>query len=394
MGHYVYQYLHPEYGHLYCGRTEDLDKRIYEHNNLERDNISREYEKLLKESIVMYIELKNKAQEIAVEAYCIDKYKPYLNKSLKYDDDDFVLEMKLPKWKIYEPLKLKYKKQLLEVKKEKEKIIEDISNIENDIKTKKDDLNRMKFELEKINYEIKTQDYVRNNNVLFGFDLKDIKWFYEHCDNKNVKFYSEVYDKIGNMTASGCIYYNSDRNKLELKYWSGINKDNTERIVTDEEVLFELVVSTLYKFYPDINIYPELYASLLSKKDELLIMNNTYNLKDLMKNHEGYYIYSADRSSKVMFKKGKIHCCQVILDLHSDVYKGVYNLPTSHNKIEYLWDERYGISLVDEEGVVFDKKEDIDNDIKNYIFSCEYYHPDRNENEEKYCNKMLQKYNI
>lgn len=104
MEYYVYQYLHPEYGHLYCGRTENLEKRIYEHDNLKKDNIPRKYESLLKESAVMYIELKNKAQGIAVEAYLIDKYKPYLNKALKYScdkDEGSQLKMKLPRWKAY-----------------------------------------------------------------------------------------------------------------------------------------------------------------------------------------------------------------------------------------------------------------------------------------------------
>ena len=104
-GHYVYQYLHPEYGHLYCGRTENLDERIFRHNNMDTDNISREYENLLKESVVMYVELQNKAQEIAVEAYCIDRFKPFLNKAFKYDSDEFILEMKLPKWKLYKKRK-------------------------------------------------------------------------------------------------------------------------------------------------------------------------------------------------------------------------------------------------------------------------------------------------
>lgn len=108
-GHYVYQYLHPEYGHLYIGRTENLNQRIYTHDNSKDDNIPREYEHLLKESVVMYIELQNKAQEIAVEAYCIDKYKPFLNTSLKYDEDNSILEMKLPKWKLYQRKKEKRK---------------------------------------------------------------------------------------------------------------------------------------------------------------------------------------------------------------------------------------------------------------------------------------------
>lgn len=98
--YYVYQYIHPEYGLLYFGRADNLAKRIYDHENSERDNIPRKYKSILKESAVMYMELKNKAQGIAVEAYLIDKYKPMLNTSLKYCDES-ELEMTLPQWKQY-----------------------------------------------------------------------------------------------------------------------------------------------------------------------------------------------------------------------------------------------------------------------------------------------------
>lgn len=281
MGYYVYQYLHPEYGHLYCGRTNDLDKRIYEHNNLENDNIPREYEKLLKESIIMYIKLKNKAQGISVEAYCIDKYKPYLNKSLKYDDEkDFVLEMKLPKWKIYSPQKSKYNQQLLDIKKEESQILENIISVKNDIENKKDDLNKLKFESRKIDYEIEIQNTMKDKDILFGLNIIEIEWFYKYCTNKNVKFYSKIYDKVGDISADGCMYYDLDKNTIVLKYWSKNIESNESMIITKKESLFfDTIALTMYDFYPDVNIYPELYAALLSKKDELLIMENKQDEK-------------------------------------------------------------------------------------------------------------------
>lgn len=392
MGSYVYQYLHPEYGHLYCGRTSNLDKRIYEHNNCTSDNISREYEELLKESIVMYIELGNKAQEIAAEAYCIDKYKPFLNKSLKYDNGNFMLEMKLPKWKMYEPQKIKHKQQLLSIKKEELKINEDILNMENSIKIKKDNLNKMKFELSKIDYEIKMQEDIKSNNSLFGFSVNDIKWFYKHCENKSVKFYSEIYDKIGNMFASGYMYYDSDKNILTLKYWSENNGNDDTVMVTENELFFEITANTLYRFYPDINIYPELYASLLSKRDELLIMNDVYDLKDLINDCDDNLIDSVDRKINVRFKNGKICHCDVELDLYNDIYKGVHNLLKYGSTVRYICDKQDGVLLKDEDNIVFYKKEDIDIDIKNYIFSCKYHHPNRNKTEEEYCNKIISKY--
>ena len=403
MGYYVYQYLHPEYGHLYCGRTNDLDKRIYEHNNCENDNIPREYEELLKESIIMYIKLKNKAQGIAVEAYCIDKYKPYLNKALKYlkhDDDDcdnsFILEMKLPKWKIYNPKKSKYKHQLSVIKEEELQIVGDISNAKKILKQKKDELSKTKFELEKINYNIKIQENIKdkNNDVLFGFGADDIKWFYKHCENKNVKFYSEIYDKVGNISANGCIYYDFGKDEVVLEVYSG--REGKPYTITDKEIFFDINACMLYNFYPDINIYPELYVSLLCKKNELLIINNIHDLKDLINNsnYDGRIIHNADKESSVSieFENGEIVYCCVKLDSYNHVYKGTHNLLKGDDKINYIWYKKDGVLLIEEKHHIY-KKEDIDIGIKDYIFSCKYHHPDRNEKEEEYCDKMLSKFN-
>ena len=81
---YVYRYIHPNYPWLYVGRTNDLARRIYEHDEEITDNIDKKYKKLLLESFVVYTELDNKAQSIALENYLIDVYKPTLNKYNKY----------------------------------------------------------------------------------------------------------------------------------------------------------------------------------------------------------------------------------------------------------------------------------------------------------------------
>ena len=81
---YVYRYIHPNYPWLYVGRTDDLIRRIDEHDNQLSDNIDAEYRDLLLQSFVLYTEVKNKAQAIALESYLIDVYKPTLNKSNKY----------------------------------------------------------------------------------------------------------------------------------------------------------------------------------------------------------------------------------------------------------------------------------------------------------------------
>ena len=81
---YVYRYIHPNYPWLYVGRTDDLIQRIDEHDNQLSDNIDAEYRDLLLQSFVLYTEVENKAQAIALESYLIDVYKPTLNKSNKY----------------------------------------------------------------------------------------------------------------------------------------------------------------------------------------------------------------------------------------------------------------------------------------------------------------------
>ena len=81
---YVYRYIHPNYPWLYVGRTNDLARRIHEHDEEITDNIDKKYKKLLLESFVVYTELDNKAQSIALKNYLIDVYKPTLNKYNKY----------------------------------------------------------------------------------------------------------------------------------------------------------------------------------------------------------------------------------------------------------------------------------------------------------------------
>lgn len=375
-GYYVYQYLHPEYGHLYCGRTENLDKRIYDHNHSLNDNISREYEHILNESVVVYVELQNKSQEIAVEAYCIDKFKPFLNKSLKYDTKESLLEMKLPKWQIYNPEKSKKNARLNELQMELNTIEDDISNIEYEIKNKKLCLENDKFQLAKIEYETKSFHDMKNKNILFGFRIKDIRWYYEHCENKNVKFYSEIYDKIGNCVNRGVIYYDFENDGLILETNS---KDSTLSTMNSNEAMFDIISNSYYNFYPDLEIYPELFAALMSKKDETLIKNKPYNIKDLIDKYDVPFFSSIDDSIRVQFKNGEIYSCNIRDDsLDNGFYAWTFGegrevLNTNTHTIEYI-------------------KEDLDKKIIKHIFSSKYYSPESDVEEEKYCNNMLLKY--
>lgn len=369
MGYYVYQYLHPEYGHLYCGRADNLDSRIYQHNNLSSDNIPREYEHLLKESVIMYIELQNKAQGIAVEAYCIDKFKPFINKALKYDDGGSLLEMKLPKWKMYDVENLNYKHHLHSIKKEKEQLIDSIVNIENEIDKKSNYLSNAKTRLKKINYEIKTHAKIESENIIFDFDIKDIKWFYSHCENKDVKFYSEIYDKVGNIVGSGVLYYDSQSKLLVL--------ERDQNKFYSNNICFDIFCSALYSFYPDIDIYPELYAALLSNNEELKVKNKIYDIDTLLNKYNDSCFASVDDSIRVISKNKKIFSCNIRDD--------------SLNNGTYSWNLKDGEEYI-EDCIVHYKKADLNKKIKERIYSSKYYAPDANLEDGKYCEKMLLKY--
>ena len=135
---YVYRYVHPDNPWLYVGRTENIHNRIRNHNSAAYDNIDRQYSEMLNESAVYYIELSNKAQSIAVEAYLIDKYKPMLNKSLIYENSGTTIDMSLPKWIKIEALEQKFndssddlRTQITSLKKEKKLLENECKELNN-----------------------------------------------------------------------------------------------------------------------------------------------------------------------------------------------------------------------------------------------------------------------
>ena len=44
---YVYRYIHPNYPWLYVGRTNDLARRIHEHDEEITDNIDKKYRQII-----------------------------------------------------------------------------------------------------------------------------------------------------------------------------------------------------------------------------------------------------------------------------------------------------------------------------------------------------------
>ena len=96
MPEYVYVYIHPEYGYVYVGRTNNLRARIKTHDAGINDNISSDHMSLLRESSVYYVELCNKAEAISVEAYLINEHNPCLNIAINYNGDKSGIKMSLP----------------------------------------------------------------------------------------------------------------------------------------------------------------------------------------------------------------------------------------------------------------------------------------------------------
>lgn len=140
--------MHPEYGCLYIGRAENLNDRLLCHSNYKDDNIDRKYENLLEESIIFYKELQNKAEGVCIEAYYINKFKPLLNKSLKYKGQDSSIQMKSQPWKMFIGSDSKYKKSLYNLK-NKNKQLEEIN------KSLISDIKETKYKLKEANNQLR-----------------------------------------------------------------------------------------------------------------------------------------------------------------------------------------------------------------------------------------------
>lgn len=96
MAECVYIYYHPSRGYIYVGRTNNLSKRLYEHDHGIGGDGS-----LFCACRVYYAEFANKAETIIVETYLINEKKPFLNKSMKYPGKTKELRIVLPEFKYY-----------------------------------------------------------------------------------------------------------------------------------------------------------------------------------------------------------------------------------------------------------------------------------------------------
>lgn len=222
---YVYRYVHPKLGIIYVGRTNNLTKRISQHDKDKNDNIPRKYTVLLDECVIESITLANKAQAIATEAYFIDKEKPMLNKSLNYQptkdeiDDCKGLYLETPAWK-----------EFRKPRRDKSLLI-DIIN--------KSNINSYKFPF----------DFLENVYQLFTLD--DDLFFYSVLNGDQGK------EKIA------YLYYNDTEDKFFL-HVEVTNGDSTlDAVYQDDENEFSMFVSMFDKFIPSKDIYLTLFASVV-----------------------------------------------------------------------------------------------------------------------------------
>lgn len=81
IGYYIYKYVY-DGEVIYVGKTDsDLNARIRSHA------AEFKFQKYIDKANIFYYECKNAAHTALLEIYYINKYKPKLNVSMKYDDD-------------------------------------------------------------------------------------------------------------------------------------------------------------------------------------------------------------------------------------------------------------------------------------------------------------------
>lgn len=228
---YVYVYMHPEHPYLYVGRTCNLEKRIETHDTNDADNIDREYVGLLHEASVYYIPLQNKAESIIVETYLINKYKPLLNKMLKYEDVSS-LEVKVPRFVKMDDALRKLHIQLSnaeqEISQKKDRLVE-LEEIKEKLMSNEERLEKLRKQYEEQTIEINMFNHISEEEAQksYYFDKKEIEYFVErsnidvtfYCGRMDLNTKKRMYfkmEKIGNKL-KGYIKSSDDKDWAPLK---------------------------------------------------------------------------------------------------------------------------------------------------------------------------------
>ena len=287
---YVYVYMHPEHPYLYVGRTCDLEKRIKSHDTSDNDNISREYERLLQDASVWYIPLQNKAESTIVEAYLINKYKPYLNKSLNYEGISDSLILNIPEYiKMDESMRkmhIRYRELQDDVSKKAQRLKE-MEEIKEELSCTEEKLQALKIKCQSRKRECQIFSDIQNNTHTvcnIWFTAKEVEWIMENCCI-DVAFYAGFidintgnrhlfkYEKKGE-TKKGWLCVKETDCGLDKCDWTLVFESNDGKN-SMSQILFDMMVGD-NKYVSDNDVIPELYLSMLQRELE--------NAKEILKN--------------------------------------------------------------------------------------------------------------
>lgn len=255
MASYVYRYMHPDYPWLYVGKTNNLKERIATHDSANADNISREYEPLLKESVVLYIELANSLQSTYIEKMLIDKYKPFLNKMDKVEEES-PIEFTLPKWKKYirgcdlnkvspdaSKITKEFNDKLNSIRSQRMKAEAQIEKAQNELAQKRYELSSLYSSIDKVDLEIpkvKLNGFDNSSYTpqkgMYDIAYKEIERFYKTYPDVSISFISSGYSMFG------------DREGFEITKDGllSIGHDEAERMILDSPVTQFFAASSVH----------------------------------------------------------------------------------------------------------------------------------------------------
>ena len=272
MSTYVYKYSHSDYEWLYVGKADNsVAQRVYGHSKESK------FQPFLDKVKIYYIELDNKAQSKFVESYLIDKYKPHLNRTDKYEGES-PFELNLPQWKLYDSLihnnssqplmeNTWDKKRKSEIEKLERKYKSEISNLNFELKKQKEkyetifkvyesqkelteyykkDAEKSKDILLNLNdrYETSIEIHKKHLESSYSRELDLYKSKYE-SEKHNREHYSEMYSKLLK------IYNEYLDNEIKKKEKENITKDICKLFdddifnnIFDEDIFDKLKIKT------------------------------------------------------------------------------------------------------------------------------------------------------
>ncbi|MBE6869565.1 MAG: hypothetical protein E7494_12550 [Ruminococcus albus] len=181
---------------IYIGKSDSsILNRVNAHANEEK------FKPYLEEAVVYYTECKNQAHTHILETFLINKYKPILNASMKYEED-LDLDINEPEWHLLSELK--------EVEKECK------TNIKHGEKWYE---NRV-VEIEKLKRRIKNLEWLESFLPRF-YGMYDVKFSIDYSE-ENLEKYERLYE---------CFYCISEKSFCVFNLDSRIKVDKENKMM-------------------------------------------------------------------------------------------------------------------------------------------------------------------